>query len=70
MDFSLLSNEVERLAIGLSKVGEVVGLNEQIGSNERFSDFMNMFLKKVKSELVKIDDQEWLSISMLKETNE
>lgn len=70
MDSSLLSKEVGRLAKGLAKVGEVVGLNEQIGSNERFSDSMNVFLKKAKGELVKIDDQERLSMVMVKETTE
>ncbi|XP_023750969.1 formin-like protein 2 [Lactuca sativa] len=70
MDSTLLSKEVERLAMGLTKVGEVVGLNEQIGSNERFSDSMNVFLKKAKGDLVKIVDQERLSISMVKEATE
>lgn len=41
VDFSLLSKEVGRLAMGLTKVGVMVGLKEHTGSNERFS--MSMF---------------------------
>ncbi|KAI3511438.1 hypothetical protein L1887_18591 [Cichorium endivia] len=70
MDSGLLSQEVGRLAMGLTKVGEVVGLSEQIGSNGRFSESMNVFLKKAKGDLVKIGDQERLSVSMVKETTE
>nr|XP_043612333.1 formin-like protein 15 [Erigeron canadensis] len=70
MDFSLLSKEVERLAMGLSKIRQVVALSEQFGSNKRFLDSMNMFLKKAEDDIVKIKGQERVSISMVKETTE
>ncbi|KAI3700592.1 hypothetical protein L2E82_45228 [Cichorium intybus] len=57
-DSSLHLEEVGILPMGLTNCGEEVTLNEQIGSNGSFSESMNVFLKKTKSDLVKIDDQE------------
>lgn len=70
MDFDLLSKEVGRLAMGLTKIHEVVSLNEQYGSNKRFSDSMNMFLKKAGDDMVRIESEERVSVSMVKETTE
>ncbi|XP_076908149.1 formin-like protein 1 [Bidens hawaiensis] len=70
MDFDLLLKEVERLAMGLTKIKEMVALNERFGSNKRFSDSLNMFLKKAQDDIVDIESEEQVAVSMVKDTTE
>ncbi|XP_071690526.1 formin-like protein 2 [Rutidosis leptorrhynchoides] len=70
MEIDLLLKEVRRLVMGLNKIREVVDLNERFGPNERFSDSMNSFLKKAEGSIGKIEGEERVSISMVKETTE
>ncbi|XP_076911196.1 formin-like protein 1 [Bidens hawaiensis] len=70
MDFDVLLKEVERLAMGLTKIKEMVALNERFGLNKRFSDSTNMFLKKAEEDIVKIESEEQVALSMVKETTE
>ncbi|KAL8204561.1 hypothetical protein R6Q57_010184 [Mikania cordata] len=70
MDIDLLLKEVRRLANGLTKINEMVALSERFGSDKRFLDSMNMFLKKAGNDIVKIEGEERESVSMVKETTE
>ncbi|MFS7906966.1 putative formin, FH2 domain-containing protein [Helianthus anomalus] len=70
MDIDMLSKEAERLATGLTKINEMAALNERCGSNKRFSDSMNMFLKKAGDDIVQIEGEERVAVSMVKETTE
>ncbi|KAI7735209.1 hypothetical protein M8C21_030501, partial [Ambrosia artemisiifolia] len=70
MDIDLILKEVRRLATGLTKINEIIALNEQCGSNKRFSDSMNMFLQKAGNDIVQIEGEERVAVSMLKETTE
>ncbi|KAF5823151.1 putative formin, FH2 domain-containing protein [Helianthus annuus] len=70
MDIDMLSKEAERLATGLTKINEMVALNERCGSNKRFSDSMNMFLKKAGDDIIQIEGEERVAVSMVKETTE
>ncbi|KAI3826709.1 hypothetical protein L1987_00761 [Smallanthus sonchifolius] len=70
MDIDLLLKEVGRLANGLTKINEMVALNERFGSNKQFSDSMNAFLKKAGDDIVKIEGEKRVAVSMVKETTE
>ncbi|KAM4105754.1 hypothetical protein ACB094_04G016300 [Castanea mollissima] len=73
MDSDVLSNEVAKLAEGISKISEVVKLNEELALKEtsrKFSESMNVFLKKAGEEIVKIQAQEKVALSLVKEITE
>lgn len=73
MDSDVLSIEVAKLASGISKIREVIKLNEEIAlkdSRRKFSESMNEFLKKVEEEIVRIQAQERVALSMVKEITE
>ncbi|OVA10664.1 Formin [Macleaya cordata] len=73
MDSDVLSSDVSKLARGLSNIGEVMRLNESTGSNEssrRFSESMNVFLKKAEEEIIRIQAQESVALSLVKEITE
>ncbi|KAJ6677566.1 FORMIN-LIKE PROTEIN 2, partial [Salix viminalis] len=55
MDSNVLSSEVAKLASGITKITEVLKLNEEIALKEsswRFSESMNGFMKKAEEEIV------------------
>ncbi|KAF8388630.1 hypothetical protein HHK36_027307 [Tetracentron sinense] len=73
MDSDVLSTEVSKLARGIGNIGEVVRLNEAIELKEntrRFSDSMNGFLKKAEEDIIRIQAQESVAISLVKEITE
>lgn len=73
MDSDVLSNEVAKLAEGISKISEVVKLNEELALKEtsrKFSEAMNVFLKKAGEEIVKIQAQAKVALSLVKEITE
>ncbi|EEF27974.1 conserved hypothetical protein [Ricinus communis] len=73
MDSDILSSEVAKLAIGIMKVKEVLKLNEDIAlkeSSRKFSESTNGFLKKAEEEIVRIQAQEKLALSLVKEITE
>ncbi|KAF8364897.1 hypothetical protein HHK36_033120 [Tetracentron sinense] len=73
MDSEVLSSDISKLARGIGKVGEVVRLNEAMGlkgSSQRFSESMNGFLKKAEEEIIRIQAQESVAISLVKEITE
>ncbi|XP_042027358.1 formin-like protein 1 [Salvia splendens] len=69
MDADVLSNDVARLAAGVSKITEVLKLNEELPSKEssrRFSDCMSEFSKNMETEIVNVQAQEGIALSMVK----
>lgn len=69
MDADVLSNDVARLAAGVSKITEVLKLNEELPSKEssrRFADCMSEFSKNVETEIVNVQAQEGIALSMVK----
>ncbi|KAI3935262.1 hypothetical protein MKW92_013250 [Papaver armeniacum] len=63
MDSDVLSSDVSKLARGLSNIGEVMRLNESTES-------MNSFMKKAELEIIRIQAQESVALSVVKEITE
>uniref|UniRef100_A0A5B6ZW66 Formin-like protein n=1 Tax=Davidia involucrata TaxID=16924 RepID=A0A5B6ZW66_DAVIN len=73
MDSDVLSSEVAKLAGGITKVGEVVKLNEELAlmeSSRKFSESMNGLLKKAEEEIIEIQARENVALSLVKEITE
>ncbi|XP_058101899.1 formin-like protein 1 [Magnolia sinica] len=73
MDSDVLSSYVSKLAAGIGKITEVVRLNDAVSSHEssqEFSHSMNEFLKKAEEEIIKIQAQESVALSLVKEITE
>lgn len=74
MDSDVLSTEVSKLALGSSKIKEVLILVEEgvlkESSTRNFVGSMNEFLKKAESEIVKVQAQENAALSLVKELTE
>ncbi|KAF5728775.1 formin-like protein 2 [Tripterygium wilfordii] len=73
MDSDVLSNEVEKLASGISKISEVVKLNEEIvlkDKSRKFCESMTGFLKKAEEEILKIQAHEREALALVKEITE
>ncbi|KAE8702919.1 Formin-like protein 1 [Hibiscus syriacus] len=73
MDSDVLSIDVAKLATGISKIREVIKLNEEIAlkdSSRKFSESMIEFLKKAEEEIVRIQEQDRVALSMVKEITE
>lgn len=73
MDSDVLSNEVAKLAGGITKVAQVLKSNEEVPvkeSSRRFSEAMNGFLKKAEQEIEKLQKQEKVALSLVKDLTE
>ncbi|GFY81276.1 formin homology 1 [Actinidia rufa] len=74
MDSDVLSREVTKLALGITKIKDVLKLNEELALREKisqnFSGSMNEFLKKAESEIVKIQAEESVALLLVKEITE
>lgn len=73
MDSEILSSEVAKLSTGITKIMEVLKLNEELtpsNSSRKLSESMNRFLKKAEEELLKIQAQESVLHSKVKEMTE
>ncbi|KAL7209037.1 hypothetical protein ACSBR1_030727 [Camellia fascicularis] len=73
MDSEVLSSEVTKLALGITKVKEVLKLTEEVAlkeSTQKFSESMNEFLKKAEAEIVKLQEQGRVALSLVKEITE
>ncbi|KAJ6289540.1 hypothetical protein OIU76_025371 [Salix suchowensis] len=73
MDSDVLSSEVAKLASGITKITEILKLNEEIALKEsswRFSESMNGFMKKAEEEIVMLQAQEKAALSLVKEITE
>ncbi|XP_027336174.1 formin-like protein 1 [Abrus precatorius] len=73
MDSEVLSSEVSKLSKGLTHIGEVVKLNETSGSDEsseKFKESMNKFMRMAEEEILKVQAQESVALSLVKEITE
>ncbi|XP_059448590.1 formin-like protein 1 [Corylus avellana] len=73
MDSDVLSSEVSKLSSGIGNIGEVVRLIETTGLNEssqKFSESMNRFMKMAEEEIFRIQAQESVALSLVKEITE
>ncbi|GAB4841535.1 hypothetical protein Ancab_022250 [Ancistrocladus abbreviatus] len=73
MDSDVLSNDVSKLSQGLAKISEVVRLNEAMGlqeSNIRFSESLSRFMKMAEEEIIRVQAQESVALSLVKEITE
>ncbi|XP_015870039.3 formin-like protein 2 [Ziziphus jujuba] len=73
MDSDVLSKEVAKLAGGITKIAEVLKLNEAVALKEsswKFSESMNGFLKKAEEDIMKLQAQEKYALSLVKEITE
>ncbi|XP_049358749.1 formin-like protein 2 [Solanum verrucosum] len=70
MDSDIISNEVAKLAAGIAKITNVLKLNKELVPSEnsrKFSESMNGFLKTAEQEIINIQAQESVALSMVKE---
>lgn len=74
MDSDVLSNDVVKLSRGLANIGEVSRLNETMTSSQqsskKFAESMNRFVKKAEVEIIRVQAQESVALSLVKEITE
>lgn len=73
MDSDVLSKDVTKLSVGLEKIAEVIRLNEGTHmqeNNRKFSESMNKFMKMAEEEIFRVQAQERVALSLVKEITE
>ncbi|KAK6145177.1 hypothetical protein DH2020_021997 [Rehmannia glutinosa] len=74
MDAEVLTSEVSKLSKGIENVREIVTLIETLPLQEnisnKFSDTMNNFMKRAEEEIFRIQAQESVALSLVKEITE
>ncbi|CAN6349411.1 unnamed protein product [Urochloa humidicola] len=73
IDMAMLSRSVSELGMGLGKVHDVLRLNSMVTSAEsarRFHNSMSTFLRQAEEEILKLQSQESVSLSSVKELAE
>ncbi|GAU29945.1 hypothetical protein TSUD_360600 [Trifolium subterraneum] len=73
MDSEVLTSEVSKLSKGIKHIAEIVKLNQTAGSDEtvkKFTESMNKFMRMAEEEIVRIQAQESVALSLVKEITE
>ncbi|KAF7825913.1 formin-like protein 1 [Senna tora] len=73
MDSEVLSSEVSKLSKGITNIAGVMQLNETTKSDQscqKFSESMNKFLRMAEEEILRIQAQENVALSLVKEITE
>lgn len=75
MDAEVLSSEVSKLSKGIGNIADVVRLAdarslEDSSGGHKFSDSMNSFMKKAEEDIIRIQAQESVALSLVKEITE
>ncbi|GFZ01810.1 formin homology 1 [Actinidia rufa] len=73
MDSDVLCGDVRKLSKGIDNIAELVRLNESMGSEEsvqKFSEAMKRFVKTAEEEVIRIQAQESVALSLVKEITE
>ncbi|RDY14014.1 Formin-like protein 1, partial [Mucuna pruriens] len=73
MDSEVLSSDLLKLSKGIANIAEVVQLNQTMGSGEstqKFTESMNKFIRMAEEEIPKIQAQESVASSLVKEITE
>ncbi|KAG0480860.1 hypothetical protein HPP92_011409 [Vanilla planifolia] len=74
MDHEVLGSYVSKLASGVSKISYVLRLNEELsprdGSKQSFHESMVGFMKKAEDDIIRIQAQESVALSLVKEITE
>ncbi|CAJ1824676.1 unnamed protein product [Sphenostylis stenocarpa] len=73
MDSDVLSSDVLKVSKGIANISEVVQLNQTTGSdesNQNFTESMNKFIRMAEEEIPKIQAQESVVSSLVKEITE
>lgn len=71
MDSEVLNGEVLKLSKGIGNIAEVARLIESIGSqDQKFCESMNGFMKMAEEEIIRIQAQESVALTLVKEITE
>lgn len=73
MDSEILTSEVSKLSKGIAQIVEVVKLNQTAVSDEskkKFTESMNKFMRMAEEEILRIQAQESVALSLVKEITE
>ncbi|XP_042489547.1 formin-like protein 1 isoform X2 [Macadamia integrifolia] len=73
MDSEVLSSDISKLARGSGNISEVIRLNKAMGLEDihcRFSESMKSFLKRAEEDIMQVQAQESVALSLVKEITE
>ncbi|KAF8119028.1 hypothetical protein N665_0001s0084 [Sinapis alba] len=75
MDSEVLSSYVSKLSQGITKINEAIQIQSTIteessSSSERFLESMNTFLKRAEEDIIRVQAQESVALSLVKEITE
>uniref|UniRef100_A0A1J3CNI2 Formin-like protein n=1 Tax=Noccaea caerulescens TaxID=107243 RepID=A0A1J3CNI2_NOCCA len=76
MDSEVLSSYVSKLSQGIAKINEAIQIqsteeeSSSSSSNQRFSESMKTFLKRAEEDIIRVQAQESVALSLVKEITE
>ncbi|XP_010532932.1 PREDICTED: formin-like protein 1 [Tarenaya hassleriana] len=70
MDSEVLSGDVSKLSQGIAKINEAIHMMGSDETSRRFSESMNTFLKRAEEEIIRVQAQESVALSLVKEITE
>uniref|UniRef100_A0A7N0UQ54 Formin-like protein n=1 Tax=Kalanchoe fedtschenkoi TaxID=63787 RepID=A0A7N0UQ54_KALFE len=73
MDSDVLSCDVQKLSKGIERIKDIVKSIENVGlpeASKKFSESMNSFMERAEEEIIRIQAQESVALSLVKEITE